>query len=384
MPVITDSQALAEFCANLKNSEFITVDTEFLREKTYYPKLCLIQVSCPEKEARAIDPLAENIDLTPLFDLLKDQNILKVFHAGRQDLEIFYTLMGTVPAPVFDTQIAAMVCGYGDSIGYDKLVRNILDESIDKSSQFTDWSYRPLSEKQINYALGDVTHLCGVFLHLHAELEKRGRQKWVEQENEIQNSADTYKLDPYDAWAKVRIRNPKAKNLAVLRELAAWREIQAQKRNIPKSWVVRDDALAEIALNIPQTEKQLSKVRNIPKDLTKEKNTATLLKLIDTALNSSKEQWPKPPVRKQHPPSVSATIDILKLLLKLTSLQHEVAAKVIANADDLEAIALSDQADVNALKGWRYEIFGKDALDVKNGKLAVGLKDGRINKFPLA
>lgn len=381
MPIITESKALADFCASLRNCDFITIDTEFLREKTYYPKLCLIQVSCPKKQAKAIDPLADDIDLAPLFDLLSDQKILKVCHAGRQDLEIFYNLTGKVPAPIFDTQIAAMVCGYGDSIGYDRLVQNIKGVQIDKSSQYTNWSVRPLSEKQINYALGDVTHLCDVYIKLMSELEKRGRADWVKQEEAALTDPEAYKNDPYEAWKRVKIRSPKPKNLAVLRELASWREQEAQKRNIPKPWVMRDETLADMASQLPKDAKGLSKIRNLSKDYLKDDKAKVLLSLIEQALNSNKEDWPIPSKRKQISATAQATIDVLKLLLKVTSVENEVASKIIANSDDIEAIALNDAADVPALKGWRREVYGDDALALKHGKLAIGLKNGKVQKF---
>ncbi len=383
MPIITESKALAEFCATLKNCDFITVDTEFLREKTYYPKLCLVQVSCPNQNAKAIDPLADGIDLSPLFDLLNDTNILKVFHAGRQDLEIFYNLMGKVPAPVFDTQIAAMVCGYGDSIGYDRLVHNITGTQIDKSSQFTDWSLRPLSEKQINYALGDVTYLCDVYHGLMGELDKRGRADWVRQEDKSLTDPAAYENDPYETWKRVKIRSPRPKNLIVLRELAAWREVTAQKRNIPKPWVMKDDTLADMASQLPTSLKGLSKIRNLSKEYSKADKGQELLDLIQKALNTPRDTWPIPKKRKQLSAKVMATIDVLKLLLKITSLEHEVASKILANADDIEAIALSDEADVAALKGWRREVFGDDAIAVKHGRLAIGLEDGKVKKFKI-
>lgn len=383
MPIITESHALAEFCAHLKNCKFITVDTEFLREKTYYPKLCLIQVSCPEKNAKAIDTLAEGIDLTPLFDLLNDANILKVFHAGRQDLEIFYTLTGKVPAPVFDTQIAAMVCGYGDSIGYDRLVQNITGVQIDKSSQFTNWAIRPLSDKQIDYALGDVTHLCDVYLRLMAELEKRGRTDWVRQEDASLTDPAVYENDPYETWKRIKIRSPKPKNLIVLRELAAWRETKAQQRNIPKPWLMKDETLADIASQLPTSLKGLSKIRNLSKEYSKESKGQEILDVIQKALNIQTDSWPIPQKRRQISASAMATIDVLKLLLKVISIEHEVASKIIANADDIEAIALDDDADVPALKGWRREVFGVDALAVKHGKLAIGLQNGKVMKVPI-
>ncbi len=383
MPIITKSEDVKAFCEELSKHEFITIDTEFLREKTYYPKLCLIQLSAPDKQARAIDPLAKGIDLSPLFKLLENKNVLKVFHSGRQDLEIFYNLTGKVVTPFFDTQIAAMVCGYGDCIGYDRIVKQIAGEQIDKSSQFTNWSLRPLSDKQINYALGDVTYLCDIYLYLKSELEKRGRIDWVMQEKAVLSDPATYANDPYKAWERIKIKTPKAKNLAILRELAAWRENQAQKRNIPKPWVMRDETLADMASQAPNNKKQIAKIRNISKDIAEGKTGDHLLKIIKKAINSPQDSWPKPKERKQLPQGLAAVVDILKMLLKIQSTEHDVAAKIIASSADIEEIAMNDNADVPALSGWRREVFGAEAIAVKHGKLAIGLKNGNITKFSI-
>ena len=381
--LISEQHALNEYCEGLKSVEFITVDTEFLRERTYYPKLCLIQISGPDGEASAIDPLVEGLNLEPLYDLLFDEDILKVFHAGRQDLEIFFNLTEKVVNPIFDTQIAAMVCGYGDSVGYESLVRNITSEQVDKSSQFTDWSRRPLSKKQLNYALGDVTHLITVYKHLAKELERQGRIEWVFAEEEILNAPETYTIDPYDMWKKVKIRSPKTKNLAVLREVTAWRETRAQNKNLPRSWILKDDTLADIAGQIPKNLEALSKIRNIPKDIQDRPMGKTLLSLIDQALKSNPEGWPKVEKRKPLPPSVGAVTDVLKMLLKLQSAEYGVATKLIASSKDLEALAQDDDADIPAMSGWRREVFGQEALDLKNGRLAIGLENSKIKKFKL-
>lgn len=383
MTILKTSDEIASFCNTLSACEFITIDTEFLREKTYYPKLCLVQISGPDKDARAIDPLIEGIDLSPLFALLRDESIMKVFHAGRQDLEIFYNLTGEVASPIFDSQIAAMVCGYGDSISYEKLVANITGGKVDKSSQFTDWSLRPLSDKQLNYALGDVTHLCDIYLHLKDVLEKRKRTDWVKQEDKILSNPATYENDPYKTWERIKIRSPKPRSLAILRELAALREQHAQKRNIPKTWVVRDDALADMAGQAPRNKKQLAKIRNVSKDMAEGKMGDRFLEAIERALSSPQEAWPKPKKRKSLQPTAIAVVDILKMLLKVISTENEVASKIIASSSDLEEIALDDNADVPALKGWRREVFGQQALDVKHGKLAIGLKNGKIAKLPI-
>ena len=383
MPIITKSEDVATLCQSLAAHEYITVDTEFLREKTYYPKLCLVQLSCPNKQARAIDPLSEGIDLAPLFELMQNKNVLKIFHSGRQDMEIFYNLCGEVVAPIFDTQIAAMVCGYGDSVGYDNIVKQVTNTQIDKSSQFTNWSLRPLSDKQITYALGDVTHLCDVYLSLKDELASRGRTSWVAQEERILNNPETYANDPYKAWERIKIKSPKPKTLAILRELAAWRELKAQKRDIPKPWVIRDDALSDMAAQAPKNAKALAKIRNISKDMADSRTGKELLKAIETALETPQDTWPAPKKRSQIPQSANVVIDILKMLLKIKSAEHGVAAKIIASVSDIEAIAMDDEADVPALRGWRREIFGADALAVKHGKIAIGLKDGKITRFEI-
>ncbi len=383
MSILITNKDIEQFCRKLSNCEFITIDTEFLREKTYYPKLCLVQISGPDKDAKAIDPLIENIDLSPLFDLLKNEKIIKVFHAGRQDLEIFYNLMDVVPTPIFDTQIAAMVCGYGDSIGYEKLIKSITGSKIDKSFQFTDWSVRPLSDKQLTYALGDVTHLCDAYIHLRDILDKHKRTEWVMQEDKIICNPKTYENDPYDAWKRIKIRSPKAKDLAILRELAALREQYAQKRNIPKTWVIKDEVLANIARQAPKDKKQLIKIRNISKDAVEGKLGEQILKAIEKALSSPRAKWPVPEEKRHLNQSESVIVDVLKMLLKIVSTEHGVAAKIIASSTDLEDIALNDEADVPALKGWRNEIFGNDAIAIKHGKLAIGLKNGKITKFPI-
>ena len=392
--VIDQQDELNAFCEALSGKDFITVDTEFLREKTYYPKLCLIQIGDPDKNAAAIDPLSGNIDLQPVFDLLCNPDILKVFHAGRQDLEIFYRLMdGNIPHPFFDTQIAAMVCGYGDQIGYDNLVRQITGAQIDKSNQFTDWSYRPLSDKQIDYALGDVTHLVDIYHHLSQELEKRGRTRWVFEEEEILMRPATYENTPDEMWQKIKVKSPKPRTLAILKNLAAWREAKAQRQDRPKNWIMRDEILADIAMQAPKSSKDLAKIRNMSSDVANGKTGKELLSLVQEALQSPKDNWPQPKKRKILPPNIMASIDILKMLLKVNAYDQEVAPKVIASADDLEALALhADKSEQNndvdlppatsiaALQGWRYDVFGKDAQALLSGQLCIGLKNGTIIK----
>lgn len=382
--LITHQKDLNAFCDSVKAFDFITVDTEFLREKTYYPKLCLIQIGAPDGRAAAIDPLVEGLDLAPVFALMLDASILKIFHAARQDLEIFFNLTGKVVHPFFDTQIAAMVCGYGDSVGYEALVRNITGAQVDKSSQFTNWTNRPLSDKQITYALGDVTHLVKVYEHLAADLEKRGRISWVFEEEAVLEDPATYDVDPSTLWKKVKIRSPKPKSMAVLRGLAAWRELRAQDKNIPKNWVMKDDTLADMAGQMPRDVKALKKIRNMSSDLAEGHIGRALLGVIKDALESDPENWPQTRKRKPPSPSVAARTEILRLLLKLQAAQHGVAGKLIASVDDLEALAnQGENADVPAMKGWRRELFGDVALELMSGRLAVGLKDDKITIFPV-
>jgi ribonuclease D len=379
--IITDQQELTKLCEKLSSFPFITIDTEFLREKTYYPKLCLVQVSDPDGNAAAIDPIDGKLDLQPLFDLFLNPDVLKVIHSGRQDLEIFYNLTGKVVTPFFDTQIAAMVCGYGDSIGYESLVRGLLGESLDKSVQFTDWSKRPLSKRQIDYALGDVTYLAKIYKKLRAELEKHGRTEWVFEEESILANPETYESKPEDAWERIKLRSPKPRMLAVLKELAAWREKRAQEKNMPRNWIMRDETLADMAAQMPETPDELKKLRGMSPDLANGVVGKALLDVIHNVLNSDKAGWPKVPERKIISPQASATIDILKMLLKIQAAEHGVAAKLIASGEDIEIIATEKDPDVAPLRGWRLEVFGNEALALKAGKIAIGLKNGKITKY---
>jgi ribonuclease D len=379
--IITKQKELDELCQSLAAQPFIMVDTEFLREKTYFPKLCLIQVCGPDKKAYAIDPLVKKLDLKPFLDILLNSEILKVFHAARQDLEIFFQLCGKVPSPLFDTQIAAMVCGYGDSVGYESLVRNITGGQLDKSVQFTDWSRRPLTDRQLEYALGDVTHLCDIYLKLSAELTKTGRMSWVFEEEKILADPATYVNDPYEMWRKIKIKSPKRKTLALLRELAAWREIKAQEKNLPRSWILKDETLADMAAQSPKTPEELEKIRNFPKEAAKGDTGAQILSLLEKVRKMPSADYPDIEKKSPIPQSVSGVVDILRMLLKVQASESGVAAKLIADSDDLEAIAMQDDPDTLALKGWRYELFGREALALKNGEIAIGMRGNKITKF---
>ena len=299
--LITEQESLKAFCDQLRGEKFITIDTEFLREKTYYPKLCLIQISGADGKAAAIDPLIEGLDLQPVYELLFNSDILKVFHAGRQDLEIFFNLTGKVVTPIFDTQIAAMVCGYGDSVGYESLVKNVTGQQVDKSSQFTDWSRRPLSDKQLSYALGDVTYLIDVYKSLAKQLDEKGRTSWVLEEEEILANPKTYEVDFDLCWKRIKIRTPKPKTLVVLRALAAWREQEAQRRNMPKNWVMRDETLADMAAQAPKDVKALQRIRNMSGDVAAGPVGKKLLKLIKEAISSSPDSWPRLEKKVLHP-----------------------------------------------------------------------------------
>ncbi len=379
--IITDQEELTKLCQKLSVFPFITIDTEFLREKTYYPKLCLVQVSDPDGNAAAIDPLVGDLDLTPLFDLFLNKKVLKVIHSGRQDLEIFYNLTGKVVEPFFDTQIAAMVCGYGDSIGYENLVRGLTGQSLDKSVQFTDWSKRPLSKRQIDYALGDVIYLAQIYIKLKAELDKRGRTEWVFEEEGILANPETYNNAPEDSWKRIKLRSPKPHMLAVLRELAAWREKRAQDKDLPRNWIMRDETLADLAAQAPETVEQLKKIRGLSADMANGSMGKSLLDIIAKAAASDRATWPKPPERKVISPQATATIDILKMLLKIQSSEHGVAAKLIATSEEIEAIAMDPKPDVAPLRGWRLEVFGREALALKAGQIAIGLKGSKITKY---
>src|SRR5215471_766001 len=376
MNLITTTSELEAACERLARHRVITVDTEFLRETTYYPLLCVVQMASPD-EAMVIDALANGIDLKSFFALMANERVLKVFHAARQDIEIVWHQAGLIPHPVFDTQVAAMVLGHGDSISYDQLVHRITGDTLDKSHRFTDWTRRPLSTQQIAYAISDVTHLRDVYLALSADLERRGRAEWVSEEMEILTSPDTYRLDPENAWERLRTRVRKPKDLAVLIELAAWREREAQTRDVPRGRVLKDDALAEIAIHAPTTAEKLGNLRSLPRGFERSKWGEAIL--AATARGLARDQKSLPRIeRAKGTPNGAATVELLKVLLRMTSERHAVAAKVIATVDDLERIAASDQAEVAALTGWRRELFGEKALALKHGELALAIENGRV------
>lgn len=377
MPMIADSQELAAFCARLSSAPYITVDTEFMREKTYFPQLCLVQVAGPD-EARAIDPLAPGMDLAPLFELLANPKVLKVFHAARQDVEIFLHLSDAVPTPLFDTQVAAMVCGFGDSVGYETLASQLAKARIDKSMRFTDWSLRPLTEKQVQYALADVTHLRVAYEKLVKKLEKNGRLEWLSEEMAELTHPGTYRTNPEDAWRRLKPRSSSPKFLAVLKSLAEWREREAQERDIPRQRMLRDETLMEIAAHHPTNAAELSRTRGLSKGMVEGKMGVAILDAVKRGLELPEDQIPKPPERVELPRGLGPVVDLLKVLLKMKCDEHGVAQKLVANVADIEAIAADDNADVAALQGWRRELFGADALALKHGRLGLGFcTDGR-------
>jgi ribonuclease D len=376
MDLIATTEALAAACERLAKHPVITVDTEFLRETTYYPLLCVIQMASAE-EAVVVDALAEGIDLKPFFDLMGNERVLKVFHAARQDIEIIWHRAGMLPHPIFDTQVAAMVLGYGDSIAYDALVEKITGHRPDKSHRFTDWSRRPLTKEQIVYAEADVTHLRDVFKALDADLKKRGRSDWVSEEMEVLTSPRTYDNDPTRAWERLKTRVRKPKELGVLMEVAAWREREAQSRDVPRSRVLKDDAIGDIATHAPTSLEKLAHLRSIPKGFERSKWGADIVAAVERGLGRDPQTLPKLEKPRSNAAG-SAIVELLKVLLRMTSERHHVAAKVIATIDDLEQIAASDKADVPALHGWRRELFGEAALALKHGQLALAIDKGRV------
>jgi ribonuclease D len=377
MSLITTTKDLADFCLRQRKAEFVTVDTEFMRERTFWPKVCLIQIGGAD-ESVAVDPLAEGIDLNPLFELMNDDVVLKVFHAARQDVEIFFNLTGRVPAPMFDTQVAAMVCGFGESASYETLAASLAGAKVDKSSRFTDWARRPLSEKQLVYALGDVVYLRDVYLKLKELLEKNDRASWVKEEIAVLTNPATYASDPREAWKRLKLRSDKPRLLALVQELAAWREIEAQRINVPRNRVLRDEALLEIAYHQPRTAQDLARIRGLNGGFAEGRQGAEILKAVTRALEMPADQCPKGGERRSIPGGLGPSVDLLKVLLKQVSEERGVASKLIATTDDLEDLVIDDAADIPVLRGWRRELFGNLALALKRGELVLGLKGKKV------
>jgi ribonuclease D len=373
---ITTTSDLAAVCRRMAAHPFVTVDTEFLRETTYYPLLCVAQMATAD-EAVVVDALAPGIDLSPFYALMADEKVMKVFHAARQDIEIIWHAAKLIPHPIFDTQVAAMVLGYGDSISYDQLVARITGDALDKSHRFTDWTRRPLSDAQLRYAISDVTHLRDVYLALVADLQRRERADWVQDEMRVLTSPDTYRMDPESAWQRLKTRVRKPKELAVLIEVAAWRERESQTRDVPRSRVLKDDVIADIAVQAPTSTEKLKNLRSLPKGFERSRWGEAIVDAVSRGLARDPKTLPLQS-RAQPAANGAAVVELLKVLLRMVSERHHVAAKVIATVDDLDRIAGDDDADVPALTGWRRELFGEKALALKHGKLALAIEKGRV------
>ena len=380
--LITTTNSLKRFCDEALSSEYVAVDTEFLREKTYYAKLCLVQIAFPgdgENDAALIDVQSKTIDLTPLFTLLTDKRTLKVFHAARQDLEIFYINNGFFPEPFFDTQVAAMVCGFGEQVGYETLVRKLAGEEIDKSSRFTNWAQRPLSEKQLSYAISDVTHLRLVYEKLSKMLQANGRSEWLNEELDTLLNEETYNNCPSKAWRKIKTKNNKPDFLAYVKSLAAYRERQAQLRNLPRNRVLRDDMILELASIQPKTESELKKARLLNEENKKGRSGEGILSAIKTPLSLSKPELSKLKYFETKKVISNGLSELLRVLLKAKADEWGVAQKLIASSADLDILASQDSdTQIAALSGWRLDVFGKDALRLKMGEIALSANDTGI------
>ena len=370
MELITSTDALAGFCARATQFEFVTVDTEFLRETTFWPKLCLLQAATPD-EAILVDPLADGLSLAPFFELLANPNVVKVFHAARQDIEIFVKLTGKVPQNIFDTQIAASVCGFGDSVSYDNLVRAITGVELDKSSRFTDWSHRPLTEKQRLYALADVTHLRDIYVKLREQVTETHRWDWVEDELEVLRSIDTYVVQPENAWERFKTKLSRPRDLAALQAIAAWRERRAQDTDQPRSRVLKDDALIELAMQRPVTPDAFDKLRAVQRGYGRSSAAGEIMAIIREVEALPKTELPPAAERYRGPSPKGAVGDLVRVLLKAVSEEHGVAARILATSDEIDALVLDDEADVQALRGWRRKLFGEKALAIKHGKIGL-------------
>ena len=383
MSLIVDTGELSAFCQRLHEVPFVTVDTEFMRERTYWPRLCVVQLAGPD-EARAIDALADGISLEPLFELMADASVLKVFHAARQDLEIFFNLTDRLPEPVFDTQVAAMVCGFGDSVGYETLASKLAKARVDKSSRFTDWAIRPLSQRQIDYALSDVTHLRKIYEKLSRRLATNERGHWLDEEMAILTARKTYDIDPYNTYRRIKGRGKGGRYLAVLRELAAWREKEARSRDLPRNRVLRDEALVEIAHHTPKTPEELARTRGLGNKMARGSGGAAILRAVQQGLELPEAECPKPPPKNDLPRGLGPVIELLKVLLKLKCEQFDTAQKLVASAAEIERIAaLGEDADVRALGGWRREVFGEDALRLRRGELALAIEGKKLKPVPI-
>jgi len=376
MQPITTTKKLTEACARLAKYPFVTVDTEFQRETTYYPKLCIAQIASSD-EAVVVDALAEGIDLAPFYALMANEKVIKVFHAARQDIEICWHAAEVIPTPLVDTQVAAMVLGYGDSISYEQLVQRITGDSLDKSHRFTDWTRRPLAEAQLSYAISDVTHLRDVYVRLAADLDERKRVDWMREEMKILTSPDTYRMEPEHAWERLKTRVRKPKELAVLIEVAGWREHEARTRDVPRGRVLKDDVVGDIAIQAPTTMERLAGLRSLPRGFERSRWGEAIIEAVKRGLERDPKTLPR--IERAKPAlNGQATVELLKVLLRMTAERHGVAAKVIATVDDLDRIAADDAADVPAMSGWRRELFGEKALALKQGRLMLAIEKNRV------
>ena len=382
MTLITDTDDLAAFCERLASADYITVDTEFMRESTYWPRLCVMQIAGPQ-EAAAVDALAEGIDLQPAFDLLLDRRILKVFHSARQDVEIVVQRTGQVPVPLYDTQIAAMVCGFGESVGYEALIRKLVGVRINKIARFTDWSHRPLTQAQLDYALSDVIHLRKAFEKLQRRIAQAGRASWLDEDMAQLGDVETYVVRPEDAWRRLKLPSTDPKFLAVLRELAAWREREAQRRDLPRGRMLRDNALVEIAAHAPRTVQALGRTRGLSRSIAEGWQGAALLAAVERGLACPVEDRPRLERKPALPEGMGPTVDLLRVLLKMTCEEAHVAQRLVATTDDLEQIAANDDASVPALRGWRRAIFGDAALDLKHGRTGLAIGGRKLRVVPV-
>ena len=383
MRLITTTAELSDVCARFARHPYVAVDTEFMRETTFWPKLCLIQMAGPEDEA-LVDPMAKTLDLRPFFDLMANTAVVKVFHAARQDVEIVWSEAGLLPSPIFDTQVAAMACGFGDSVSYVNLVKKIMDEDLDKSSRFTDWARRPLSPPQLTYALGDVTHLRGVYLHLKAELEREDRIGWLDEEMAILTDPGTYEVQPEHAWKRLKARVKSRRAMAVLMELAEWREKLAQSADVPRQRIMKDEALYDIANQSPATVQALGDLRSVTPAFARSDKGQQVLDAIARGKARPLDNVPQIERGAALGPEALAVADLLRTLLKAVAAEHRVAPKMLATTEDLEAIAVSDTAGVRALQGWRRAVFGEKALALKHGKLFLGIKGGEVRGVEIA
>ncbi len=382
IPLLNTTAELATFCERLASEQFIAVDTEFMRERTYWPRLCVVQLA-GVNEAAVIDAIAQGIDLSPLGHLLADRAVTKVFHAARQDVEIFLLLFGAVPTPLFDTQVAAMVAGYGDQVGYDQLVASLTGANIDKAHRFSDWSARPLSPAQIAYAASDVTHLCTVYQKLRARLEREGRLAWVAEEMAVLADPATYRNDPETAWERLRPRTANRRMLGALRAIAAWREREAQRIDIPRQRLLKDETLLEIAATAPATAAALARARGLPRGFAEGKSGTGLLAAIAAARELPDSALPLPPSAGKSGRPAPGLVALLKVLLAARCEAHHVAPRLIASADEIDRLAAEETPDIPALHGWRREVFGADALALKAGRIALAIERGRIKLLPM-